>query len=94
MNASATKIVNVRCPLEDVRQTLIAFANKNGIDLYTYFNGDEKKFAGVALAIGMKLLADAGVSTKDALDTLVGDGAFTRMANEVWERSRAKSSVA
>lgn len=80
--------------LEDVRQTLIAFADKNGIDLHSYFGGDEKKFAGVALGIGMRLLTDAGVSTKDALDTLVGDGTFTRMANEVWERSRAKAAPA
>lgn len=62
---------------------IIASANEGGINLRDEFETveDFKKFV---IAMTIKTLVDGGYEVAKAFDLVVGDGAFERLADEVW----------
>lgn len=74
--------------LNKVQRLLIDQASAAGINLADEFaNADEfKKFV---IGAAFKGLRDAGASTKDAYDAVMGAGAYDALAGEVFEQLAA-----
>ncbi len=71
--------------LNEVQKLLINFANENNISLQSEF-GTVEKFKQFVIAFTIKSLTDGGVEISKAYDIVMGDGAYSRLANEVWAK--------
>lgn len=82
-NGLNTKVLN------GLRRLIIDFANEKGILLQSEF-GTPEKFKEFIVALAFKILTDNGMSVKNAMDFLMGDGTYDQIANEVWNAAQAK----
>jgi hypothetical protein len=71
--------------LNEVQKLLINFANENNISLHAEF-GTVEKFKQFVIAFTIKSLTDIGVEIAKAYDIVMGDGAYNRLADEVWTK--------
>ena len=71
--------------LNEVQKLLIDFANKNNISLHAEF-GTVEKFKRFVIAFTIKSLTEIGVEIAKAYDIVMGDGAYNRLADEVWAK--------
>lgn len=51
----------------------------------------EAKLRDLSISFCIKGLVDAGMHIRQAFDTVMGDGAYNRMADQVWEAAQAKA---
>jgi hypothetical protein len=70
--------------LNKVQRFIINFANESGISLHEHFKSIDQ-FKQFVIAITFRTLTEAGVSTEDAFNAVCGDGAFKRLADDLWE---------
>lgn len=69
--------------LNKVQSLLIGFANDNGISLHAEF-GTIDAFKQFVIAFTFRSLIDLGIETSEAYDIVFGDGAYEKLANDVW----------
>lgn len=72
--------------LNKIQTELIAFANRQGINLANEFKtvDDFKQFV---IALTYKMLIDLGVEPKEAFDMTLGDGAYDRLVEITWNHA-------
>lgn len=76
--AAETKLLN------EVQKLLVAFANEQGISLREEF-GTVEEFNKFVISFTFKALVDAGLEIRKAYDAVMGNGAYEKLANDVWE---------
>lgn len=74
--------------LNAVKSLLVKFANERGISLAQEFKtqDDFKRFV---IALCVKTLTDNGMSVKNALDFIMGDGTYDEIVEQVWAECNA-----
>ena len=70
--------------LNAARGFIVEKATEQGIFLQNEFESQEK-FQMFVIAVTMKQLVELGLTVEEALDAVLGDGAYDRLVNEVWE---------
>ena len=70
--------------LNKAQAFLVNLANEKGIDLRQHFQNAEK-FRMFVIAICFRTLTENGVETSEAFDMLLGDGAFRKLSDSIWE---------
>ncbi len=70
--------------LNKARNYIVSFANENRIDLRTVFP-DAETFQRFVIGICFRTLTENGVETSEAFDMLLGDGAFRKLSDSIWE---------
>lgn len=73
--------------LNTVQRMVIDFANSEGINLQQHFKSIDQ-FKTFIVALIIKTLVDNGVAIDKAYDTVMGDGEYENLANEVWEQAQ------
>lgn len=81
--AMNTKVLN------EIQRLIINFANEKGILLQAEF-GTPEKFKQFVIAFAFKILTDNGMSVKNAMDFLMGDGTYDQISTAVWNAAQAK----
>tara|TARA_R110000803_G_scaffold32357_6_gene71395 strand:- start:3249 stop:3485 length:237 start_codon:yes stop_codon:yes gene_type:complete len=69
--------------LNKVQALLIDHANANGLVLADEF-GTRDNFAKFVISFTIKNLTECGMSLPQAFDTVMGDGAYRKLADDVW----------
>ena len=68
---------------------IVKFANDNQVNLEAEF-GTVEKFKEFVIAITFKTLVDAGIAVNEAFDLVMGDGAYSKLASDLWNSFQAK----
>jgi hypothetical protein len=76
--------------LNKVQEFVIKFANENSVNLHDEF-GTEDKFKEFIVGLSIKTLVDCGLSVEAALDLVLGEGTYAKIAEECWNTIEAKS---
>ena len=77
-----TKLLNA------INTMLVDFANEKGIVLADEF-GTRDNFAKFVISFTIKQLMQAcKMDVTEAYDIVMGDGAFTKLANDVWQSAQ------
>lgn len=84
MTNAGTKLLN------EVQKLLIAFANEQGISLRTEF-GTVEEFKRFVISFTFKVAVDAGLTVRTAYDLVMGNGAYDKLANDLWESFQTAS---
>ena len=71
--------------LNAVQAKLIEFANDRGINLRDEFKTVDK-FKEFVIAFTFKALTDNGIDVPEAYDIVMGDGAYVKLADDVWSK--------
>lgn len=71
--------------LNEVQKRMVDFANSNSISLHDEF-GTVEKFKTFVVAFTIKMMVDIGIEISKAYDIVMGDGAYTQLANDVWAK--------
>ena len=75
--------------LNKVKDMIIAKANKDGRSLKDDF-GTKEKFKDFVIAFTIRSLVEViGMTTKEAFDTVMGDGEYQRLADDCWNSLQA-----
>lgn len=76
--------------LNKVQEFVIKFANENSVNLHDEF-GSEDKFKEFIVSLSVKTLVDSGLSVETALDLVLGEGDYAKIANDCWNTVNAES---
>ncbi len=89
MKKQVTKKINSLDLLNAAQKFMIDFANKKGINLQDDFKtvDDFKTFV---IGYTFKTLRDIGIETDEAFDLVFGDGAYDKLADDVWNAANAR----
>jgi hypothetical protein len=71
--------------LNKVQAFIIDYATNSGISLHDHFASVDQ-FKNFVIALTFRTLTEAGISTEDAFNAVCGDGAFKRLADDLWEQ--------
>ena len=74
--------------VNEVRELIVVFANKNEINLQAEF-GTREKFQEFVMAFTFKQLVDHGVEVPQAFDAVFGDGRYIELVHSVWNHHNA-----
>jgi hypothetical protein len=77
--------------LTSLKRFLVDYATEQGICLNEQF-GTMQKFDVYVFAIAVKGLMDQGMSCKEATNAMLGDGAYDRLAGQLWDRFQAEKT--
>ena len=70
--------------INGVKQIIVDFANTEGIVLSELYKTREE-FNTFIIGFTIRAVKEiAGFSTREAYDVVMGEGAFTQLANDVW----------
>lgn len=73
--------------LNKIQRLLIDFANEQGIILQDEF-GSVDKFKKFVIGFTIRSLTELGADIKDAFDFVMGDNAYQKMAETIWNDLR------
>lgn len=73
--------------LNKVQRLMIDFANSEGINLQDEFKTVDQ-FKDFVIAFTFTSLRNMGIETDKAFDIVFGDGAFDKLAEQVWQAAQ------
>jgi hypothetical protein len=74
--------------VQQMQRAIAETATQQGISLRQEF-GTTERFAEFVIGMTFKVMTDNGMSVEAATDAIFGDGAYERIAAEVWELAQS-----